>query len=122
MPRKMLYYIVVAFLGVCTVIAGDVIYGSGGNLNNVGNWRHLDIYYFYSDTCPHCQEVKPYIMNLSKRYNITFCNVKSLDEECLKIARELEVKYTPTIVVKNKGTSIFVGSNEVIKFTKTLGG
>ncbi|MET1124441.1 MAG: thioredoxin family protein, partial [Archaeoglobaceae archaeon] len=86
-------YVLAAIAGVLTAVVGSYIYESQTQLT-VGK-----IYFFYSDYCPHCAEVKPYVEEVASKYDITFCNVANMSDECLSIAEKLQVKYVPTIAV-----------------------
>ena len=75
------------------------------------------VYFFYSPSCPYCEEVKPLIENLAKEYsNVRFvlCNVNDCSGECKEIMENYRVMFIPTAVVIGKnGTTILTGSTEI---------
>jgi|Deesub1362B_J571_1020462.scaffolds.fasta_scaffold02758_2 thiol-disulfide isomerase/thioredoxin len=73
-----------------------------------------NIYYFFSPECPHCNNVKPFVENASKKVDIKFCQVEKLDEECKEIAEKAGLKGVPTVVrVENGKLAKYVGEVEV---------
>jgi outer membrane lipoprotein-sorting protein len=89
----------------------------GGNLKVNITVNNTTVFFFYSPTCPHCEEVKPYITNLTKKYNkinFVFCNVNDCSGECKEIMENYRVMFVPTAVVIGKnGTTILTGSTEI---------
>ncbi len=75
------------------------------------------VYFFYSPSCPYCEEVKPLIENLAKEYSnvrFVFCNVNDCSGECKEIMENYRVMFIPTAVVIGKnGTTILTGSAEI---------
>ncbi len=109
---KILFYFTAAVLGILLATAGTYIFPSPATAK-----ENLSIYFFYSDYCPHCREVKPHVAELAKKFNVTYCNVADLSGKCLNIATEFKLKYVPTLVVfQNKTSSVYVGTNEVERF------
>jgi|Deesub1362A_J573_1020465.scaffolds.fasta_scaffold00506_16 thiol-disulfide isomerase/thioredoxin len=72
------------------------------------------IYYFYSPKCPHCENVKPYVEEASKKTEITLCQVENMDDACKAVAEKIGLKGVPTAVKIERGKQkIYVGENEV---------
>jgi outer membrane lipoprotein-sorting protein len=79
--------------------------------------NNTTVFFFYSQLCPHCKEIKPYITNLTKKYgkiNFVFCDVNNYNRTCSKIMEKYRVMFVPTAVVIGKnGTTILTGSMEI---------
>jgi thiol-disulfide isomerase/thioredoxin len=79
------------------------------------------VYFFYSEYCPHCQAVKPAVLELAEKRKITLCEVSSMSEECRNVAEKIGLKYVPTMVIIScEGPAVFVGSEEVMKAVEML--
>jgi len=79
--------------------------------------NNTTVFFFYSPFCPHCKEVKPFMENLTKKYNkvrFVFCNVNDCNETCRDVMEKYMVMSVPTAVVfkKNK-TTILIGSKNI---------
>ncbi len=114
--NKVLFYFLAAMLGVSAAVAGSYVFQPHISVN-----ESLSIYFFYSDSCPHCKQVKPHVAELADKFKVTYCNIASLSGKCLEVAEKLRLKYVPTLVVfQNNSSSIYVGSDEVMKFIKEV--
>ena len=89
------------------------------------NFSKVEVHFFYSPYCPHCEEVKPYIINLSKKYRnvkFYFCNVANTSQcprESMKFAGM--VFGVPTVVIYYNNTPLMlIGSNNVKKLEGVL--
>lgn len=75
------------------------------------------VYFFYSPSCPYCEEVKPLIENLAKEYSnvrFVFCDVNDCSGKCKEIMENYRVMFIPTAVVIGKnGMTILTGSAEI---------
>ncbi len=110
--NKVLFYFLAAALGVFSAVAGSYVFQPHISVN-----ESISVYFFYSDSCPHCKQVKPHVAELAKRFNVTYCNVANMSGRCLEIAEKLKLRYVPTLVVfQNNSSSVYVGSDEVMKF------
>jgi thiol-disulfide isomerase/thioredoxin len=79
------------------------------------------VYFFYSEYCPHCQAVKPAVLELAEKRKITFCEVSNMSEECRSVAEKIGLKYVPTMAIMSyEGPAVFVGSVEVMKAVEML--
>lgn len=117
MVSKATFYAAAIISGVVLAVVGNTLYyGSNHNIN----LQNAKIYFFYSDSCPHCREVKPYVEEFAEKHNLTWCNVAKMDSNCSRVAKELRIKYVPTLVVMDKETRIFIGSNEVMRAIEGL--
>jgi len=109
MVWKAAFYAIAVISGVLAAVVGNALYH---NFNSdLG--AQAKIYFFYSDSCPHCREVKPYVEEFAKTHNLTWCNVAEMDANCSKIAQEFGIKYVPTLVIMDEEAHVFVGSDEV---------
>ncbi|WP_456330051.1 thioredoxin family protein [Archaeoglobus sp.] len=117
MVNKAVFYAAAIISGVILAAAGNTLYyGSNHDIN----LQNAKIYFFYSDSCPHCREVKPYVKEFAEKHNLTWCNVAKMDSNCSKVAEELGIRYVPTLVVIDKETHVFIGSDEVMKAIEGL--
>ncbi len=112
MVRKAIFYAVAVISGILVAVAGNALYY---NANSDLHAQTAKIYFFYSDSCPHCREVKPYVEEFAKKHNLTWCNVAEMSSNCSKIAEELGIKYVPTLVLINEEVRVFTGSDEVMR-------
>ncbi len=75
------------------------------------------VFFFYSPYCPHCKEVKPFMENLTKKYDrvrFVFCNVNNCNETCKRVIEKYRVMFVPTAVVIGKNdTTILIGSKDI---------
>jgi len=86
-----------------------------------GSNAEKGVYFFYSEHCPHCQAVKPAVLELAEKRKITFCEVSSMSEECRNVAEKIGLKYVPTMVIlTGKEPAVFVGSEDVMKALEML--
>ncbi|KUJ94299.1 MAG: Thioredoxin (Trx-1) [Archaeoglobus fulgidus] len=115
MLNKAAFYILAVFVGSAAAVVGSSLYQPP--LPQDG-----EVFYFYSDYCHYCQQLKPYISDLMEKREIKLCNVASMDEECSSLASSLGIKYVPTMVVRADRDYTFVGFNEVMKAINQLGG
>jgi thiol-disulfide isomerase/thioredoxin len=83
------------------------------------NYKGIEVYFYYSPHCPHCERVKPYVDSLREKFkNVTFyyCNVENMSEVCYKYA--YYAYYVPTVVVHADNiTTSLIGERDV----KSLG-
>ncbi len=82
------------------------------------------VYFFYSNSCPACEEVLPYVQNVSKYIDIVPCCVdENMSSECKEIKDMFDVKYIPTAVVlfENGRYIVLIGSSEVRCLGKIAG-
>ena len=79
------------------------------------------VYYFFSPQCPHCEKVKPYVENASKKIEIEFCQVEKMSEECKDVAKKIGLKGVPTAVYKKEGElKVYVGEIQVRNFMQKV--
>jgi thiol-disulfide isomerase/thioredoxin len=97
-----------ARIGIFLVIASFLLAGCSDTISN-GKEK---VYYFFSPKCPHCENVKPYVNNASKKMEIEFCQVEKMSEECKEIAKKIGLRGVPTAVYK-KGGELRVYEGEV---------
>lgn len=111
MPKKVLFYLIAALAGVAAATAGNILYKP----ILLTDLKNAEIFYFYSDHCPYCQQLKPYINLTAKKREIVMCNVDSIDDRCSSIASSLGLKYipVPALVVKAEREFVFVGYNQI---------
>lgn len=94
--------------------------------NNQSPQQFLDenetrIYYFYSPECSACREVTPLMKNISKKYNIVFCNVKNLSDtqRCYTVADKIQLEAVPTVALEGEEKTL-VGKEEISTMVKSL--
>ncbi len=76
--------------------------------------RNVLIIFVYSTNCIHCENVYPLMVNLSKKYNVLFCNIEK--EDCREIIDRFDVQYVPTvIVIQGNQTIKLVGELQIRK-------
>jgi thiol-disulfide isomerase/thioredoxin len=86
-----------------------------------GSNAEKGVYFFYSEHCPHCQAVKPAVLELAEKRKITICEVSNMSEECRNVAEKIGLKYVPTMVIMScEGPAVFVGSEDVMKAVEML--
>lgn len=66
---------------------------------------NFEIVFIYADWCPHCSKMKPWVSELSNKYNITWVNIDKSEErnkaaKCLKGIAQL--RYIPEFVCVSK--------------------
>ena len=61
---------------------------------------------FYADWCGPCRALSPVIEKIAKEYEGKISLVKVDCDECLDLAKEMEIKTIPTIIVMNNGEQI----------------
>ncbi|WP_202319225.1 thioredoxin family protein [Archaeoglobus neptunius] len=123
MVSKPLFYTTAVLLGVFAAVLGSVFFHHNDMSELLRTIDSAKIYYFYSDYCPHCREVKPYISKLAGKYSITYCNVLDLSDECAGIKKKLNIEYIPTLVfITDESNYVFTGSNEVINVINAVEG
>ena len=93
--------------------------------NNSCNFSKIEVYFYYSPECPHCERVKPYVDALREKYeNVTFyyCNVdEEPSEACYNYA--YYVAGVPTVVVHSGNLTVsLVGERDVTKLGELLEG
>lgn len=93
--------------------------------NDSCNFSKIEVYFYYSPECPHCERVKPYVDALREKYeNVTFyyCNVdEELSEACYEYA--YYVVGVPTVVVHAGNlTMSLVGERDVTKLGELIEG
>uniref|UniRef100_A0A7C3VE59 Thioredoxin n=1 Tax=Archaeoglobus fulgidus TaxID=2234 RepID=A0A7C3VE59_ARCFL len=108
MVSKAVFYTAAVISGVILAVAGNALY------QNI-EFENARIYFFYSDSCPKCLEVKPYVEKFAERHNLTWCNVANMDSDCSRIAKELGIRYVPSLVVVDREIRVFVGSGDVMR-------
>ena len=97
--KKLIAIILVFTIALLGCSQKSVPEGTGGK---VCNYSDIEVYFYYSPTCPHCEKVKPYIDELREKYkNVKFiyCNVsdKNISKACYTYA--YYVFGVPTVVV-----------------------
>ncbi|NHW89170.1 MAG: thioredoxin family protein [Archaeoglobales archaeon] len=86
-----------------------------------GSSAERGVYFFYSEHCPHCQAVKPAVLELAEKRKITLCEISSMSEECKSVAEKIGLKYVPTMAIMScEGPVVFVGSEDVMKAVEML--
>jgi thiol-disulfide isomerase/thioredoxin len=101
------------------VLIGFILAGCSESVSDGGE----KVYYFFSPKCPHCENVKPYVMNASKKVEMEFCNVEEMNEECKEIAGKIGLRGVPTAVHKRNGElKVYVGEIQVRDLMLTLVG
>ncbi|WP_456468322.1 thioredoxin family protein [Archaeoglobus sp.] len=123
MYKKLAFYAVAIILGISVAIVGNSVYYQDDLTILLNSLDNAKIYFFYSDGCPHCKEVKPYVQKIAEKYNITFCNVGSLHGDCSEVLTKMKLKYVPTLVfITTHKSYVFVGSNEVLEVINAIEG
>ncbi|RUM32970.1 MAG: hypothetical protein DSY33_05920 [Archaeoglobus sp.] len=83
------------------------------------NETGINVYFFYSPSCPHCEHVFPYVKSVAANYTNSsvrfyFCNVLHLSGKCKSIAEKYEVEWVPTVIIKYNGKAMMlVGENHI---------
>jgi len=109
------------FLIAGTALALATLFLLTHNPLSGGSNAEKGVYFFYSEYCPHCQAVKPAVLELAEKRKITLCEVSSMSEECRNVAEKIRLKYVPTMVIMScEGPAVFVGSEEVMKALEML--
>jgi thiol-disulfide isomerase/thioredoxin len=99
-----------ARVGIFLVIASFLIAGCSDSISD----GEEKVYFFFSPECPHCENVKPYVSNASKKMEIEFCQVEVMKEECKEIAKKIGLRGVPTAVYKKEGKlRVYEGETEV---------
>ena len=62
MRLRILAYAMVALAGILTAVLGSLVYPPIAI-----SAENSKIYFFFSDYCHHCQEVKPYVEEIAKK-------------------------------------------------------
>lgn len=128
MLKKAAFYILAVLAGSVAAVVGNSLYNPASVLqdeevfHSYHDQQDVEVYYFYSDECHFCQQLKPYINDLAAKREIKTCNVASMDEECASLASSLGLKYVPAMVVRADRDYVFVGYSEVMNAIKQLGG
>lgn len=68
----------------------------------------IQLNYFYSDTCPYCQEIKPYIEEIDNYYQVNWYEISNKNNT--KLYEEYGFEGVPSFVIKTE-------DNREIKFT-----
>jgi|Deesub1362A_J573_1020465.scaffolds.fasta_scaffold00164_51 thiol-disulfide isomerase/thioredoxin len=106
MPLKRAFTFVLS-----VIILGMVL--AGCSSDSVTNGKDK-IYLFYSPQCPHCENVMPYVKNVSKKMDVDFCQVEEMNDECKAIAKKIGLKGVPTAVYRKGGElKVYVGEIKV---------
>jgi len=109
------------FLIVGTALALAALFLLMHNPLSGGSSAERGVYFFYSEHCPHCQAVKPAVLELAEKRKITLCEVSNMSEECRSVAEKIGLKYVPTMVIlTSKEPAVFVGSEDVMKAVEML--
>ena len=109
------------FLIVGTALALAALFLVTHNPLSGGSSAERGVYFFYSEHCPHCQAVKPAVLELAEKRKITLCEVSNMSEECRSVAEKIGLKYVPTMVIlTSKEPAVFVGSEDVMKAVEML--
>lgn len=114
------FYILAALAGV--IVA--VYFFTGFPDTNINQYGREDskIFYFYSPNCHYCQQIEPFMEEMSKKYSITYCKIEELSDECKALADEINLKGVPTVAIRNGETKVLTGVNEVLKLEEVLKG
>ena len=76
--------------------------------------KKSSFYFFYSDYCPYCKKVKPYVDNLAKHnFKVTYCNLENCSEECLHVLNNLSINYIPALVIFDNKTEVLIGVSKI---------
>ncbi len=111
------FYILAVLVG--TIIAVYFFTGfSDTNINQYG--RDSKIFYFFSPNCHYCQQIEPFMEEMSKKYSITYCKVEELSDECKALADEINLRGVPTVAIRNGETKVLTGVNEVLRLEEIL--
>lgn len=69
--------------------------------------NQVDLYFFYSETCPHCKKIEPRLDEWQQKYNLNLKKFEiSENEENRQLFLKLGFNSVPTIMINDK---IFVG-------------
>ncbi|WP_456328469.1 thioredoxin domain-containing protein [Archaeoglobus sp.] len=88
------------------------------------NYSNIEVYFYYSPTCPHCKKVKPYIDELREKYRdvkFVYCNVsdKNISKACYTYA--YYVIGVPTVVVHaGNVTTALAGERDIMGLEKLI--
>ena len=89
--------------------------------------QKIQVFFFYSPYCPHCQEVKPYMRllreKLGREVEFHFCNVAkwNCSPESLEIAKKYPFEWIPTVIVIANGKVYkLTGTTQVLKLGEIL--
>jgi len=89
---------------------------------NECSYSKIEVYFYYSPTCPHCENVKPYIDSLRENYTnvgIYYCNVQDLSKACYEYIHY--VIGVPTVVVHTGNvTTLLIGERDVMKLEELI--
>jgi len=80
----------------------------------------VTVYFVYSPSCPHCENVLPYVKEVAANYTandsvgFVFCDVSNLNDKCKAIIDEYRVGWVPTAIVKSGSTTrMLVGEDQI---------
>lgn len=76
-----------------------------------GNLSAMNIKYFYSDTCPHCQKTAPFIQAMNEKYSCVDWDLKNVALEKNSLELKEYGKGVPTIVINDE--IILSGSKDI---------
>jgi len=88
------------------------------------DYTKVEVYYYYSPYCPHCEKVSPYVDELKERYKdvkFYYCNIsdRNISIVCYKYA--YYVMGTPTVVVHADNVTLsLVGERDVLGLEKVI--
>ncbi len=87
------------------------------------SYSKVEVYFYYSPYCPHCERVLPYINELREKYRDVkwiYCNVSgNVSKACYKYA--YYVVGTPTVVVHYDNVTLsLVGERDVMGLEKVI--
>lgn len=92
------------------------------------DYSSLEVYYFYLETCPSCQAVKPYITYLENKYpNIAFQKYELMQEEGIDKFDYYSEKFNNVdrgvpfaVLISDKEERSFLGRIEILELEKTI--
>jgi len=116
------YYIIIIAIVIIVAVASGVYffykkpkvsYIKSGSTN-----PEIEIYFFFTDWCPHCKTAKPEWEHVKTTYDGTKMGnytVKFIDVNCTKDSAEIQ-KLTSTYKIEGYPTVKLVKDNEVIEY------
>ncbi len=116
---------VLLILVFCLLVTGCVSQKQNNVTPRATNcsYSKVEVYFYYSPYCPHCERVLPYINELREKYRDVkwiYCNVSgNVSKACYKYA--YYVVGTPTVVVHYGNVTLsLVGERDVMGLEKVI--
>ncbi|MCX6689641.1 MAG: thioredoxin family protein [Methanoregula sp.] len=62
--------VIIVVIGCATIFFTGILNGSAGvkGVDDTSSSQNLTVFFFYGEECPHCHNVMPLVVNLSKKY------------------------------------------------------